>query len=198
MADSEFPIHHLLRERWSPVAFSPRPIAPAELACLFEAARWAPSSYNEQPWTFLLATRDQPDEFARMLQCLVPGNQIWAKHAFALVISCAQLSFARNGNANRHAFHDVGLATQNLLLQATALGIASHAMAGFDVDLARSAYQIPASHEPVAAIALGYLAADDDTSIDPSLRQRDARPRTRKPLSECVHSGAWGRNVRWG
>jgi len=192
-AETVFPIHELIRERWSPVAFTPRRIEPAALGSLFEAARWAPSSYNEQPWCFLIATQDQPEEFAKLLGCLVPGNQKWAKNAFALALSVAKLAFARDGQPNRHACHDVGLATQNLILQAHSLGLACHAMAGFDIDRARDVFQIPTTHDPVAAIAIGYPALDY-RGVDDSLRQRDERPRSRKPLLEFVHHGAFGRS----
>ena len=193
-ADTQYPLHELIRERWSPVAFTSRRIEPAMLGSLFEAARWAPSSFNEQPWCFLLATQDQPDEFAKLLGCLVPANQAWAKNAYALVLSVAKLAFARNGSPNRHAYHDVGLATQNLMLQAQSHGIACHAMAGFEIDQAREVFQIPATHDPVAAIAIGYAVADYN-GVDAALRKRDELPRSRKPLSECVHRGAFGQSA---
>jgi len=182
----------LIEQRWSPVAFSARPIPPETLAALFEAARWAPSSYNEQPWVFCVATQDQPTEFQALLGCLMEANQVWAKHAYCLVLSCAQLNYARNQKPNRHAGHDVGLATQNLLLQATAAGLISHPMGGFDVDKARAALNIPATHEPMAAIAIGYPPADLKSFSD-DLQQRDLGARVRKPLTDMVFTGQWGK-----
>jgi nitroreductase len=193
-AETQYPLHELIRDRWSPVAFASRRIEPDVLGSLFEAARWAPSSYNEQPWSFLLATQDQPDEFAKLLGCLVPGNQTWAKHAYALVLSVAKLAFARNGSPNRHAYHDVGLATQSLFLEAQSHGIACHAMAGFEIDKAREVFQIPATHDPVAAIAIGYPVADYN-DVDAALRQRDERPRSRKALPECLYRDVFGRSA---
>ena len=183
-------IHELLAQRWSPRAFLSRPVEPEKLRSLFEAARWAPSSYNEQPWAFILATQQEPEAFAKMLDVLVEGNRVWAKTAPVLLLSVAELQFARNAQRNRHAFHDVGLATANLMTQATALGLAVHAMAGFDVEKARQAFGIPPGWEPVAAIALGYLGEPE--LLPEKLRERERAPRTRKPLDEMVFARRWG------
>lgn len=190
-AVANYELQPLIRDRWSPVCFTEKPIEPKILASLFEAARWAPSSYNEQPWMFCLATQDQPGDFAAMLGCLVEANQAWAKNAYALVISIAKLNFDRNGKPNRHAFHDVGLATQNLFLQALHHGIHCHPMAGFDIDKAREVLAIPATHEASTAIAIGY-AADDLSGFDAGLQQRDQSARSRKPLSGMVSTGKFG------
>lgn len=191
-AATSVPLAPVIQQRWSPVAFSSKPISQATLAALFEAARWAPSSYNEQPWGFCVATQDQPTEFQALLGCLMEANQVWAKHAYCLVLSCAQLSYARNQKPNRHAGHDVGLATQNLLLQATAAGLVCHPMGGFDVDKARTTLSIPATHEPMAAIAIGYPAEDLKLFSD-DLQQRDLGARVRKPLTDMVFTGKWGK-----
>lgn len=190
-AVTNYELHPLIRDRWSPVCFTKKPIEPTILASLFEAARWAPSSYNEQPWMFCLATQDQPAEFAAMLGCLMEANQVWAKHAYALVISVAKLHFDRNGKPNRHAFHDVGLATQNLFLQALQHGIYCHPMAGFDIDKAREVLAIPLTHEASTAIAIGY-AAEDLSKFDAGLQQRDQSARSRKPLAGMVSTGKFG------
>lgn len=196
-APSAFELQPLIRDRWSPVCFSNKVIEPKILGSLFEAARWAPSSYNEQPWMFCLATQDQPAEFAALLGCLMEANQIWAKNAYALVISVAKLAFERNGKPNRHAFHDVGLATQNLFLQALSHGIDCHPMAGFDIDQARQVLSIPATHEASTAIAIGY-PADDLSKFDAGLQQRDQSARSRKPLSGMVSTGKFGTpDPRW-
>lgn len=191
-AETQFPVQELIRERWSPLAFSPRQIPPEILGSLFEAARWAPSSFNDQPWSFCIATQDQPAEFAQLAECLVEGNRAWARHAYLLAISCARLDFSTRGKPNRHAYHDVGAATMNLLLQATAHGLITHPMAGFDLDRARTVLQIPATHDPVTALAIGY-PADDLSQLDEGQQQRERGARARKPLSDVVFSGAWGR-----
>ncbi len=189
-ADTTYPIHEVLRQRWSPRAFADRPVEPERLRSLLEAARWAPSSNNEQPWSFLIATREQPEEFAKLLDCLVEGNRIWAQHAPVLMLSLAKLRFADDGDPNRHALHDVGLAAANLVVQATASGLQVHQMAGFQMEKARAAFQIPENYEPVAALAIGYPG--DPASLPDRLRARELAPRKRKLLSEFVFSGRWG------
>lgn len=189
-AETQYPIHELLRRRWSPRAFSSRRVEPETLRTLLEAARWAPSSYNEQPWSFIVALRDSPADYQHLLACLVEGNRAWAHTAPVLMLSVAKLNFERNQKPNRHAFHDVGLAVENLIVQATALGLFVHQMAGFDVEKAREAFAIPAGHEAAAAIALGY--AGDPDSLPEKLRERELAPRTRRPLEQFVFSSRWG------
>jgi len=190
LAETRYPIHELLRERWSPRAFADRTVEPEKLRSLLEAARWAPSSFNEQPWSFIVATKEHPGEYERLLSCLVEGNIRWAQHAPVLMLSVAKLAFERNQKPNRHAFHDVGLAVENLVIQATALGLAVHQMAGFHVDKARELFSIPDGHEPVAALVLGFPG--DPAGLPEDLRERERAPRTRKPLESFVFSGQWG------
>jgi nitroreductase len=154
-----------------------------------EAARWAPSSFNEQPWSFLVARKEEPEEFARMLSCLVPGNVTWAQHVPVLLISVAKLQFEHNHETNRHAVHDTGIATGFLMLQAAALGLAAHGMAGFDARKARQLYEIPETHEAVAAIGLGYPG--DDPEAPEALRKRNVR-KSRRTLDQFVFEGRWG------
>src|SRR5439155_25807905 len=116
-AATDHPVHELIATRWSPYAFADRPIPREVLLSLFEAARWAPSSYNEQPWSYLVATKDDPEEFARLLSCLVEGNQAWAGAAPVLALGCTNLNFARNGQPNAAAQHDLGLSSANLVLE---------------------------------------------------------------------------------
>lgn len=189
-AETAYPIQDLLRRRWSPRAFANQPVEPEQLCSLLEAARWAPSSFNEQPWSYIVATQDSPAEYDRLLSCLAEGNQQWAQSAPVLMLSVAKLYFERNGKENRHAFHDVGLSSENLVIQATALGLFVHQMAGFDVDKARQLYGIPDRYEPVAAFALGYPG--DPASLPDNLREREQAPRTRKLLDTFVFSGGWG------
>lgn len=188
-SDTQYPIDDLLSKRWSPLAFSEKSVEPEKLRSVLEAARWAASSYNEQPWSFIVATSDNQAEFDRLLSCLAEGNQEWAHTAPVLMLSVAKLQFERNGVENRHAFHDVGAAAAQLAMQATALGLFIHQMAGFDVPLSRSVYSIPEGYEPVAAIALGYIG--DPQILSEKLLQRTLAPRTRKPLENFVFSGKW-------
>lgn len=188
-ADTDSPIHELLAGRWSPRAFDERPVEPGKLRSLFEAARWAPSSSNEQPWRFVVATKEDQAAYDRLLACLVEGNRKWAFRAPVLILSVACMNFEDEGKPNRHAFHDVGLATENLLLQATALGLAAHPMAGFDIEKARTDLKIPSGYEPVAMIAVGYSG---ELNVLPEyLQQRELKPRERKPLTEIAFAGQW-------
>ncbi len=190
LADADYPIHDLLRGRWSPRAFSDRPVEPENLCHLLEAARWAASSYNEQPWSFVLATKGNQNEYDRLLSCLVEGNIQWAQHAPVLMLSVAKLYFDRNKKENRHAFHDVGQAVASLTVQGIALGLFVHQMAGFHVEKARELFHIPQGFEPVAAMALGYPG--DPESLPQGLRQAELAPRLRRPLGEFVFAGSWG------
>lgn len=188
-AQTEYPIEDLLRQRWSPLAFSDRMVEPEKLHTLLEAARWAASSFNEQPWSFIVATSDNQTEFERLLSVLAEGNQEWARNAPILMLSVAKLHFERNGKQNRHAFHDVGAASATLAIQAAVVGLFIHQMAGFDVAKAQEIYSIPSGYEPVAAIALGYIG--DPQTLSEKLLQREKALRTRKPLEEFVFSGSW-------
>jgi nitroreductase len=184
-ATTEYPVHDLIARRWSPRAFdSGRSVSPEAVGSLLEAARWAPSSMNEQPWRFVVARRERGEAFERLLDCLTPGNRRWAKDAAVLMLSVAKLRFARDDKLNRHALHDVGLAMGNLAAQATAMGLAVHQMGGFEIDEARQRYGIGEGYEPVAAVAIGYPAAPDQ--LPDELRQRELAPRTRKPLRDMI------------
>ena len=188
-ASTNYPIHELLAERWSPYIFEDRSVPEADLRSLFEAARWAPSSYNEQPWSYIVATKDDPEQFQRLLSCLVDGNQVWAKVAPVLALGVVSLRFARNAKDNRAAVHDLGLAAGNLLLEATTRGLYVHQMIGILPDKAREIYGIPEGFEAWTGLAIGYNG--DPTSLPDQLRERDLAPRQRKPLREFVFSGKW-------
>jgi len=192
LAPTDYPILELLKRRWSPRAFSDQMIEPEKLLSLFEAARWAPSSFNEQPWSFVLATKQKPEEYARLLDCLVEKNQQWARRAPVLMVSVAKLKFDRTGKPNRHAFYDVGLAVGNLLVQATALDLFVHQMAGFSPEKVTEIYGIPDEFAPVAAIALGYAA--DVQDLPEPFRESEVGPRSRKPIRSFVFEGQWGQS----
>jgi nitroreductase len=179
-------IHELLARRWSPKAFSSRRVEPEKLAQLFEAARWAPSSYNAQPWAFVLATREDAEGYNRLLSTLVDVNRQWAGQAPVLVLAVAKLDFNHVARPNRHALYDLGQAVANLTFQATALDLHIHQMGGFDPRLARELFAIPAGYEPVAVLALGY---QDEPHAEPAAR-------TRKVLADFVFSGSWGKAAK--
>ena len=193
-SDTANPIHALLAERWSPRAFTDQPVDAEQLGALLEAARWAPSCFNEQPWRFLVATRTDAEGFARLADCLVEGNA-WAKQAPVLMLSVARTTFERNRKPNRHAWHDVGLAVQSLVVQAEALGLSTHQMAGFDAERARTTLGIPDDHEPVAMIAVGHRAEPD--VLPEPLREREQAPRARRALDTLVHGASWGARPGW-
>jgi nitroreductase len=188
-AATHHPILKLLAERWSPYGFEDRPVPEADLRSLFEAARWAASSYNEQPWNYLVATKEDSVEFERLLGCLVEANQAWAKTAPVLVLGVVSLQFAKNKQDNRAAVHDLGLAAGNLLVEATARGLSVHQMIGILPEKAREVYQIPEHFEAWTALAIGYRA--DPAQLPDALRERDLTPRQRKPLGKFVFTGRW-------
>jgi nitroreductase len=190
-AATDYPIHELLATRWSPYAFQDQAVSEDDLRSLFEAARWAASSFNEQPWTYIVATKEQPQQFQQVLSCLVEFNQSWAHAAPVLALGIASLTFARNGQVNRAAVHDLGLASGNLWVEATTRGLCVHQMLGILPDKAREIFDIPEGFEAWTAIAIGYRG--DPTSLPESLRAREDLPRQRKPLSQFVFSGKWGR-----
>lgn len=188
-AQTDHPIHDLLAQRWSPYAFDGRSVSPDDARALFEAARWAASSYNEQPWRFLVARRDDAIEFDRILSCLVEANRQWAQHAGLLALTAIRTTFARNNKPNRVALHDLGLAAANLTLEATARGLHVHQMAGIEPDRAREVFGVPEGFEVQTAIAVGYRKPAEQ--LHGELRERETSPRTRRPLSELVFSGQW-------
>jgi nitroreductase len=159
-----------------------------------EAARWTPSSMNEQPWSFIVATKANRPDFDRLLGCLLEFNVQWAQHAPVLLLSVAKLTFA-SGELNRHAFHDVGQAIANLTFQATVSGLVVHQIAGFGVEKARGEFSIPQDYEPVAAVAVGYPG--NSAELPEKLRKKDASPRKRKPLTNFVFEGDWGHSADW-
>ena len=187
---ADHPVHELLTKRWSPYSFDVRSVTDEDLRSLFEAARWAPSSYNEQPWNYIVAKKENPEEFQRLLSCLVEGNQVWAKAAPVLALGIAKLRFARDDQPNRAAIHDLGLAAGNLVVEATARGLWVHQMIGILPDKAREIYAIPEGYEPLTGIAIGY--AGDPKALPEGLRERDLARRPRKPLREFVFGQTWG------
>jgi nitroreductase len=191
LASPDHPIGDALVRRWSPYVFSERAVSATDLRSLFEAARWAASSYNEQPWSYIIATKSQSQEFARVLSCLVEANQVWARHAPVLGLGVVNLHFARNNSVNKAAIHDLGAASCSLTFEATMRGLNVHQMIGIEPERARQLYGIPPGCEAYTGLAIGY--AGDPAAADEKMRQRDQTPRTRKPLREFVFTGAWQR-----
>jgi len=188
-AQTDHPVHDLITSRWSPYVFAERSVSADDLCCLFEAARWAASAFNEQPWRYLVATQENNDEFARLLSCLVESNQAWARQAPVLVLGVVSRQYAHNNKPNRTAAHDLGLASAQLTLEAGARGLSVHQMAGILPDRARELYAIPDGFDPFTALAIGYAGSDKDA--DSGLRERDATARNRRPLAQTVFGGRW-------
>ncbi len=181
-------LHPLLETRWSPRAFNGESLTDAELLPLFEAARWAPSAANEQPWRFIVARRDQAEAFSRIFACLSESNRRWAGTAGALAIAVAA-RVTGSGRENGHARYDLGQAVAHLTFQATEAGIFVHQMGGFSADAARAAFSIPEGFDPAVAIALGRLG--DLNTLDQRDREREMTTRNRRSLNNTVFGGAW-------
>ncbi|MBZ5644662.1 MAG: nitroreductase family protein [Acidobacteriia bacterium] len=189
-AETNTPIHDSLARRWSPRAFSERPVEREKLLSVLEAARWAPSSRNEQPWAYLLAAREDIANFDALLGVLVDSNRVWAQKAPILILTVAHTRWQKEGTPNRVGIYDLGQATTNLVVQATSLGLSTHQMGGFNVEAARARFHVPEGWEPVTVVALGYSA--DPETLPEALRGREIEKRRRKPLEEFVFSGTWG------
>lgn len=186
----EYSVLESILKRWSPYRFAPQLAGPDKLVRCFEAARWAASSFNDQPWGWIVATRDNTEQFEQMIGCLMGPNQGWARNAGTLVLTVVRDSFAYNKKPNRVALHDLGQASAHLALQATALGLQVHQMAGIDQAAIRHQYGIPASHE--AQIAIGYPETSepsDEASIE--LSKQETGSRQRHALGDQVFSGQW-------
>lgn len=189
-APADHPLLDAIAGRWSPRAFDPdRPLTEADVLPLLEAARWAASSSNIQPWRLAWALRGEP-AFARLLGCLNPGNAAWAHRAGALVLGCAVADKPGGRGPNRHAAHDLGAALAQMAVQAAADGVGMHAMAGFDRDAARAAASVPEGVEPYTAVALGWPG--DPALLDEDRRARESALRVRLPLAEVAPRGGWG------
>ena len=182
----------LLLDRWSPRSMTGEALTDEEFFALFEAARWAPSSYNNQPWRFIVGRRQNPDEFDRFFGLLTPGNQAWAKNAAALVVVVSRTWFESNNQpAITHAF-DAGAAWENLALEATRRELVAHGMQGFDYARARTELSIPDEFEVLAMIAIGRRAPAENL---PEKYRAIEHPNSRRPLKEIVFEGAFGRSI---
>ncbi len=193
-APTDHPVHDLIERRWSPRAFATAPVEEEKLLSLLEAARWAASSSNVQPWRFLVARHGEAS-FQKLHDCLAGGNQSWTENVPVLLLSVVDTMFPAKDDKpardNPTAKHDLGLAFANLTFQATDLGLYVHAMAGFDKEKTKEVFGIPDPYEPVSVTAIGYAAPG--SSLSEELREREEAPRVRKSLRDIVFEGEWGR-----
>lgn len=191
-ARTDHEIHELIQQRWSPRAFdSTRPVPRADLLRLFEAARWAPSSRNEQPWRYLVIGREEfPAEWRALLETLTGSNQAWAAAAPVLVLAAVRTSYEATGTANQMSWYDAGQAASLLTMQATAQGLGVRQMEGFDRSRARTACNIPHEFEPAVVMAIGYPGDPEELTLEKH-RAAERQPRLRRPLGDFVYEGRW-------
>ena len=190
----EYPVLEAIRDRWSPYRWRPMVVEDEKLLQCLEAARWAASSFNDQPWYFIVAQRQHRDAFQQAIECLAEPNQQWAQHTGVLILTVIRTTFAKNNQPNRVALHDLGQAAAHLTLQATAVGLSVHQMAGVNLSKVRQTYGIPEGFEPQTGIAIGYADTSEPTGEDEQdLRAREKTARQRIPLSEQVFAGKWER-----
>lgn len=187
---TQFDVHDLLARRWSPRAFSGKAIEPETVASLFEAARWAPSSRNLQPWRFIVETQANPEGFNKLAQGIMESNRIWAEKAYVLAVIVAERQAPDSERANGSADYDAGLATSLLTVQAMSKDLYVHQMGGIHKDKIIEAYGIPEGYQPMAGLAIGYMG--ELTDLPESLQERESAARTRKPLEEIIFSDSWG------
>ena len=196
-ARTDHDVIDLIERRWSPRAFNPaKDVSQTELFRLFEAARWAPSASNEQPWRFVSASRlRSPDAFAAMVSSLTPKNRAWAEAAPVLVLVAVHEARGDEAGTNPRAsaWYDAGQAVGFMALQATAMGLSIRQMEGFDAVRAREACAVPPSFVPAVVMAIGYAGDPDSLAIE-SHRSSERQPRTRRPVADFVFDGSWGRS----
>lgn len=191
-AITKYPINDLIRNRWSPMLFANQPIAIEKLLSCFEAARWAQSSYNEQPWRFIYALADDAENFNKLAGLLNLGNS-WAEKAAVLILVMAKKNFSHNHKSNYHAMYDTGAATSNLFLEAVHQGLVGHVMGGFDKEKALAIFNIPAEEFQAAAMmALGYPASQAELNKESQdFIIKELAERTRLDLEQIVFKGQW-------
>ncbi len=183
----DHPICDLLQKRWSPRAFADKPISTAEALTLLEAARWAASCINEQPWRFIWSLNDGSELYRQLFDCLLEGNQAWAGSAPLLMLTMVQTNFAADGKPNPWAGHDLGLAIGNLTTQASCMDLYVHSMGGFSKKKVRAHFDLPEDIEPMTMIAIGYLG--DPATLSEFNQKRELELQERKPLAELVLRG---------
>ncbi len=188
-ADTEYDIHELIKSRWSPRSFSNRKVDPELIRQLFDAARWAPSSFNEQPWRFIYARKEETERFKNLCSVMVKFNQRWATEAPLLILTVVKEQFSRNNNPNRVAEYDTGAAMSYLTFEATRHDLYVHQMAGIDLEKAREIFEIPDGYKPFTMAAVGYLG--DPDNLDEDFRDTETGTRSRKGIDEIAFQGRW-------
>ncbi len=191
-AETTVQLNELIRNRWSPRAYSDRMVPQEDLIAVLEAARWAASCQNMQPWRYIVTTKDDTAEHRRMVDCLKPGNQEWAPTAPVLMMVLASLK-RPNGDENRHAFYDTGAASALLTLEAASRGLSVRQMAGIEADKVRETYAVPDDHGVIAGMALGYQGTPE--TLPEHRQEQEAQPRVRNPLSDMVFAGTFGKTA---
>ena len=196
-AKTNSPINDIIARRWSGRAFKHDAITREQITSMVEAAHWAPSCFNDQPWRFIVWDRNHDaDAWQQAFDCLGEGNQEWVKHAPVLLLACNDTEFSsRPGRVNRWGQHDTGMASQNLHLQAVALGLMTHPMAGYDQDKIRTIFRIPERYELLAMIAVGH-PVDSADDLDTETRERELAPRVRESLGSRFFDSAWDKPVK--
>lgn len=187
--NTELKLIDIIKKRWSPRAFNTKSIEIEKLNRIFEAARWAPSCSNEQPWRFIIGRREKGYEHQKILNCLEESNQVWAKKAPVLVIACSKKTFTHNNKNNSWADYDAGQSVAFMILQAMQEGVYSHQMAGIYKDKIVDDFNIPEDYEPISVIALGYLG--DKESLPDNLKEREDKEQVRHPLSKLFFIEDW-------
>ena len=192
IANTDFPIHYLIARRWSARAFSTKKVEKSKLLSILEAARWAPSSRNEQPWRYIIFTDDNPEKLDKARSVLLEINN-YAKRAPILICSITKKTYSDNGIYNRLHFHDLGAANENMFLESFNQGLIMHEMGGFNRDKAREVFNIPADYEVGIMIAIGYQ--DSHEILPERYREKANSPRERKPLSEIAFLEELGNGI---
>lgn len=195
LATTSVKIHDIIQARWSPRAFdADKPVSHENLLALLEAARWAASCFNDQPWRFVVCDKStDAQSWENAFAILAEKNKLWAKNAPVLMLSVAMTNFNHNGNPNRWSMYDTGAAAACLSLQATALGLVVHQMGGFDAEKARAVFNLPADCTPMAMMAVGYQA--DVEVLDEDFKAMELSARSRATLQERFYAGQWGKGI---
>lgn len=194
-AITQVEINETIANRWSGRAYdASKAVPPEQIIALLEAARWAPSCFGDQPWRFIVWNKSiDTSTWQQAFDCLAPSNQSWVKDAPLLLLVCADTLFQHNQQPNRWAQYDTGAAAENLCLQATSLGLMAHQMGGFNADLARDKFNIPAQYTPMAMLSVGYAA--DIARLEGDVLSRETAARSRRPLGDLFFSASWGKSI---
>lgn len=184
MVVAEIEVIDPIKKRWSPRVFTDQPVSKEMLRAVFEAARWAPSAFNEQPWRFIIGTKEDPAQYEKVLGSLNEANRSWAKTAPVIILTFAKTTFDLDGRQNSFALHDLGLAEACLMIQAAALGLNTHPMGGILREEIKGTFNLPEGYHPATAIALGYA--------DPEHEEAVKAGRRRNALDSMVFTESWG------